>query len=193
MREKGYYIYYVRNEKMQNYIISRKRETAESATDSVVIKDKTVVENFRERGKQTENRKKRSWGTTAACFVAVCAVSFGALWYISPDTVGQITDRLTKAKHSGEVQVFMNSADTMAGAEETVGGAASGDAYTQKNTQGSQNTEATRECGRGAGYRDGTESKWIAGYISGERRGEYKCFGGGNFVWLGIHFGQCFR
>ena len=49
MREKGYYIYYVRNEKMQNYIISRKRETAESATDSVVIKDKTVVENFRER------------------------------------------------------------------------------------------------------------------------------------------------
>ena len=144
MREKGYYIYYVRNEKMQNYIISRKRETAESATDSVVIKDKTVVENFRERGKQTENRKKRSWGTTAACFVAVCAVSFGALWYISPDTVGQITDRLTKAKHSGEVQVFMNSADTMAGAEKTVGGAASGDAYTQKNTPGSQNTEATQ-------------------------------------------------
>ena len=71
-------------------------------------------------------------------------MSFGALWYISPDTVGQITDRLTKAKHSGEVQVFMNSADTMAGAEETVGGAASGDAYTQKNTPGSQNTEATQ-------------------------------------------------
>lgn len=98
-------------------------------------------------------------------------MSFGALWYISPDTVGQITDRLTKAKHSGEVQVFMNSADTMAGAEKTVGGAASGDAYTQKNTPGSQNTEATQNA---AGVQDtemAQKCKWIAGYISGARHG----------------------
>ena len=119
MREKGYYIYYVRNEKKQNYIISRKRETAESATDSVVIKDKTVVENFRERGKQTENRKKRSWGTTAACFVAVCAVSFGALWYISPDTVGQIMDRLTKANGSQDISAAQGAENTSASVEGT--------------------------------------------------------------------------
>lgn len=60
MREKGYYIYYVRNEKMQNYIISRKRETAESATDSVVIKDKTVVENFRERGNRRRTGRREA-------------------------------------------------------------------------------------------------------------------------------------
>ena len=110
VREKGYYIYYVRNEKMQNYIISRKNNTAEPAGDSVLIKDKTVVENFRTKEKR-EGGKKKHLGQTAVCFAAVCAISFGALWYISPDTLDIIGDKLGGKRGSGEVQVFMNSAD----------------------------------------------------------------------------------
>lgn len=61
MREKGYYIYYVRNEKMQNYIISRKRETAESATDSVVIKVRRSLKTS-ERGGNRRRTGRRGAG-----------------------------------------------------------------------------------------------------------------------------------
>lgn len=113
VREKGYYIYYVRNEKMQNYIISRKNGEAETNRDAVIIKDKTVVETFREkeskRSKEKDN-KKNVWLRTAASVGAVCAVSLGALWYISPSTFDNVKDAVFR-RSGGEIQVFMNNTD----------------------------------------------------------------------------------
>ena len=113
VREKGYYIYYVRNEKMQNYIISRKNGEAETNRDAVIIKDKTVVETFREkeskRSKEKDN-KKNVWLRTAASVGAVCAVSLGALWYISPSTFDNVKDAVFR-RSGGEIQVFMNNSD----------------------------------------------------------------------------------
>lgn len=108
VRERGYYIYYVRNEEMQNYIISRKNSTEEKRADRVVSNDKTVVESFREKNKDI-HKKKLGFGQAVACFCAVCAVSLGALWYASPETLGRIGDKLIKHDSSQEVQVFMNS------------------------------------------------------------------------------------
>lgn len=107
MREKGYYIYYVRNEKMQNYIISRRRDAAEPGNDNVLIKDKTVVENFRRKEADRREPEKSHIGVAAASFVAVCALSLGALWYVSPDTVSGLLNK--SGSGGGEVQVFMNS------------------------------------------------------------------------------------
>ena len=114
VREKGYYIYYVRNEKMQNYIISRKNDEVDAGRDTVLIKDKTVVETFREkeRGRTNERKKGRSGlGRTVAGVGVVCAVSLGALWYISPSTVGGMRDTIFGRNGGGEVQVFMNNSD----------------------------------------------------------------------------------
>ena len=120
VREKGYYIYYVRNEKMQNYIISRKNDETESKRDAVVIKDKTVVETFREkeRSRSKDTRKGRGgFGRTVAGIGVVCAVSLGALWYVSPTTFDRLGNAVLR-KNGGEVQVFMNSADVKS-ADET--------------------------------------------------------------------------
>ena len=144
VREKGYYIYYVRNEKMQNYIISRKNNSAESAGDSVLIKDKTVVENFRTKEKR-EGAKKKHWGQTAVCFAAVCAISFGALWYISPVTLDAIGDKLSGKRDSGEIQVFMNSAD---GSKTVYDTGIAAQATTEKcgvDENSQQNTEAEKK------------------------------------------------
>lgn len=114
VREKGYYIYYVRNEKMQNYIISRKNDEVDAGRDTVLIKDKTVVETFREkeRGRTNERKEGRSGlGRTVAGVGVVCAVSLGALWYISPSTVGGMRDTIFGRNGGGEVQVFMNNSD----------------------------------------------------------------------------------
>lgn len=113
VREKGYYIYYVRNEKMQNYIISRKNDATESKRDAVAIKDKTVVETFREkeRSRTKDHRKGRGGFVRAAAGIGVvCAVSLGALWCVSPSTFDRLGDVVMR-KNGGEVQVFMNNAD----------------------------------------------------------------------------------
>ena len=114
VREKGYYIYYVRNEKMQNYIISRKNDEVDAGRDTVLIKDKTVVETFREkeRGRTNERKKGRSGlGRNIAGVGVVCAVSLGALWYISPSAVGDMRETMFGRNGGGEVQVFMNNSD----------------------------------------------------------------------------------
>lgn len=55
---KGYYIYYVRNELMQNYIISRNYGTTESKEDKTLMKDAAVVRNFKEINESVENKRK---------------------------------------------------------------------------------------------------------------------------------------
>lgn len=110
MREKGYYIYYVRNEKMQNYIISRKNSSLDAAQNNLLLKDKTVVENFRQKDK-TGNMgvRKNRIGEAAACFAVVCALAAGSLWYISPETLNRIGDKISSSDDRSEVQVFVDS------------------------------------------------------------------------------------
>lgn len=110
VREKGYYIYYVRNEKMQNYIISRKNSSLDPAQNNLLLKDKTVVENFRQKDK-TGNMgvRKNRIGEAAACFAVVCALAAGSLWYISPETVNRIGDKISNSEGHSEVQVFVDS------------------------------------------------------------------------------------
>lgn len=119
VREKGYYIYYVRNEKMQNYIISRKNNTAESHSDRVLIKDKTVVENFRQKTEGSREREKGHWGAAVASFALVCGMSLGALWMVSPESFKDLGERLQVSDNKREVQVFMNSGGTAASGDVT--------------------------------------------------------------------------
>ena len=110
MREKGYYIYYVRNEKMQNYIISRKNSSLDAAQNNLLLKDKTVVENFRQKDKTGNvGVRKNRIGEAAACFAVVCALAAGSLWYISPETVNRIGDKISNSEGHSEVQVFVDS------------------------------------------------------------------------------------
>ncbi len=151
VREKGYYIYYVRNEKMQNYIISRKNDEVETGRDAVLIKDKTVVETFREkeRGRTKERKRERSGlGRTVAGIGVVCAVSLGALWYISPSTVDGIRDTILGRNSGGEVQVFMNNSDTENGGKMEQTSLTNGQKNTDKSdisdyTDGSTQQEGT--------------------------------------------------
>ena len=110
MREKGYYIYYVRNEKMQNYIISRKNSSLDAAQNNLLLKDKTVVENFRQKDKAGNmGVRKNRIGEAAACFAVVCALAAGSLWYISPETLNRIGDKISSSDDRSEVQVFVDS------------------------------------------------------------------------------------
>lgn len=117
MREKGYYIYYVRNEKMQNYIISRKNGSDEEKNQSTLINDRTVVDNFRKKESQRAAQERGHFGAAALSFVAVCALSLGVLWYTSPESVGRLGDMIA-GENGGEIQVFMNSSSDESSSDE---------------------------------------------------------------------------
>lgn len=119
MREKGYYIYYVRNEKMQNYIISRKNGSDEEKNQNTLINDRTVVDNFRKKESQREAQERGHFGAAALSFVAVCALSLVVLWYTSPESVDRLGDMIT-GENGGEVQVFMNSGSDTAARDESL-------------------------------------------------------------------------
>lgn len=111
VREKGYYIYYVRNELMQNYLISKKNLKTDAKSDRVSIQDKTVVEEFRRRNEKNA-KKKKSKIPGAASLVAAGMLTMGALWYSSPEMLDDIGSYLGVRGSSGEIQVFQNS-DTL--------------------------------------------------------------------------------
>ena len=142
VRERGYYIYYVRNERMQNYIISRKCNSSENGSENTIIKDRTVVENFRDKGKKkAANGGKKASATLSV--VAAFAISLGALWYVSPDTLSQLAGRLQQQNTGKDVQVFVNSNDdkSTSGAVETVAIDRKEDAAQSSDTEDCVNTE----------------------------------------------------
>lgn len=117
MRQRGYYIYYVRNEAMQNYIISRKNMTTEDKNQAALRKDAELVKNFQamrgEHPKKEKNQKSKSYMKYAvASFAAVFALSMGVVVSGSYDKMKDIESTIRKMELQNDdsgVQVFSNS------------------------------------------------------------------------------------
>lgn len=116
MRQRGYYIYYVRNEAMQSYIISRKNMTSENKQNVAARKDAELVKNFRAmRGDTSEKpqKKNHSYARYAvASFVAIFVLSMGVVVSGSYDKMKNIESTIRKMElENGDsgVQVFSNS------------------------------------------------------------------------------------
>lgn len=80
VKQRGYYIYYVRNEQMQNYIISRKNRITEDKNSDTLKKDSAIIQSFQEmRGTKTEpeKRSKNYFLYAVSSFVMIFALSVG--------------------------------------------------------------------------------------------------------------------
>lgn len=117
IRQRGYYIYYVRNEPMQNYIISRKNMTTEDKNNAALRKDAELVKNF--QAMRGENQKKEKTGKNksyvryaVASFVAIFALSMGIVVSGSYDKMKDIESTIRRMELENEdsgVQVFSNN------------------------------------------------------------------------------------
>ena len=82
VRQRGYYIYYVRNEQMQNYIISKKNRITEDKESEALRKDNALIQNFREmRDVKSEVREpSRNYFLYAvSSFVMIFALAVGVV------------------------------------------------------------------------------------------------------------------
>lgn len=117
VRQKGYYIYYVRNEQMQNYIISRKNTVTEDRNLEVLRKDQALVENFRDMNsvrKELKSKGKNYFVYAVSSFVMVFALSVGIVATGSYDKMKNIESQIRRMEiesKDSDVEVFYNSAD----------------------------------------------------------------------------------
>lgn len=117
IRQKGYYIYYVRNEQMQNYIISRKSAVTEDKNLEVLKKDKILVENFRDMSnvkKELKGKGRNYFAYAVGSFVMVFALSVGIVVSGSYDKMKNIENKIRRIEIENkdtDIEVFSNSAD----------------------------------------------------------------------------------
>ena len=121
VRQRGYYIYYVRNEAMQNYIISRKNAISEDKNDETLRKDANLVKNFQQMRKDDESqnknnekkKKNKSYFTyAAASFALIFALSMGVVVsgnYDKIKDIESVVKKLESENEGNEIQVFSNS------------------------------------------------------------------------------------
>lgn len=123
VRQRGYYIYYVRNEQMQNYIISRKNKITEDKNSETLRKDSAVIQNFKEmRDTKTETKEpsKNYFLYAVSSFVMIFALSVGIVVTGSYDKMKDLETSVKRMEIEGgsndgnDVEVFYdnNSAET---------------------------------------------------------------------------------
>ena len=103
-RQNGYYIYYVKNDAMQNYIIS-KREKPEEA-DEVTKKDEELVKNYKtllEESKNYSNEKVLSNVMyIASCFIILGVMALGITVLNNYGRMKSMEDTITSLKTTEE-------------------------------------------------------------------------------------------
>lgn len=115
VRQRGYYIYYVRNEQMQNYIISRKNAVSEDKNLEVLRKDAQLVKNFqemRQERKEPEKTEKNYFLYAVSSFVLIFALSVGIVLTGSYDRMKEIESqvkRMEMENATSDVAVFSNN------------------------------------------------------------------------------------
>lgn len=121
VRQQGYYIYYVRNEAMQNYIISRKNTTTEDKNNEALKKDAELVKNFqgmRNDGARVEKKNKPYFAYATASFALVFALSMGIVVSGNYDKMKDLESAIEEIQLGNEendIQVFSgnNSEETI--------------------------------------------------------------------------------
>lgn len=76
LKQKGYYIYYVKNEAMQNYIVAQKGDESEEYDTEIKRKDEALIKTYREKNSNLQPLK---GGNIHAAYIASSFLVLGML------------------------------------------------------------------------------------------------------------------
>lgn len=79
VKQKGYYIYYTKNEAMQNYIIKQKGGIAEEENNEIRRKDEELIKNYRDKNNRVQGSKSNGFSLmyVASSFVVLAMLAMG--------------------------------------------------------------------------------------------------------------------
>ena len=79
VKQKGYYIYYAKNDRMQSYIIKQRKEDIGEEKSDIKRKDDELIKNYREKNRQAMENKSYnlSLGYVAGAFLSLVVLAMG--------------------------------------------------------------------------------------------------------------------
>ena len=146
VKQKGYYIYYSKNEPMQNYIIKQKGGISEEENTEIQRKDEELIKNYREKNNRIQGTKQGGVNLlyVASSFVVLAMLAMGITVVSSYDKMKEMEVSINRLELTAEattenVLETMNTGEAIQDNSEAVVDSSTDE--TTNNIQDENNTE----------------------------------------------------
>lgn len=105
IKQKGYFIYYAKNEAMQNYIIKQKGGIADEENSEIKRKDDELIKNYRERNSRMQGNKPAggiSLVYVASSFVVLALLAMGITMVSNYDKMKEMEVSINRLELTAE-------------------------------------------------------------------------------------------
>ena len=105
IKQKGYYIYYDKNEAMQNYIIKQKGGVAEEENTEIHRKDEEIIKSYREKNNRVQGNKTSGVNLlyVASSFVVLAMLAMGVTVVSSYDKMKEMEVSINRLELTADV------------------------------------------------------------------------------------------
>ncbi len=105
IKQKGYYIYYSKNEAMQNYIIKQKGGIAEEENTEIHRKDEEIIKTYREKNNRIQGSKSSGVNLlyVASSFVVLAMLAMGITVVSSYDKMKEMEVSINRLELTADV------------------------------------------------------------------------------------------
>ncbi|MBP3621905.1 MAG: LysM peptidoglycan-binding domain-containing protein [Lachnospiraceae bacterium] len=105
IKQKGYYIYYEKNEAMQNYIIKQKGGVAEEENTEIHRKDEEIIKSYREKNNRVQGNKASGVNLlyVASSFVVLAMLAMGVTVVSSYDKMKEMEVSINRLELTADV------------------------------------------------------------------------------------------
>lgn len=168
VKQKGYYIYYTKNEAMQSYIIKQKGGVADEENTEIRRKDEELIKNYRERNNKVQGSKPSgiSLAYVASSFVVLAMLAMGITVISNYDKMKEMEVSINKLELTADEIDDNDVAEALATEEKPNGTASITDAQdvtTGENGQGADGLQTVEQgqdnTGASENETDGTASE----------------------------------
>lgn len=161
VKQKGYYIYYTKNEAMQSYIIKQKGGMADEENTEIQRKDEELIKNYREKNSKIQGNKPGgiSLAYVASSFVVLAMLAMGITVISNYDKMKEMEISINKLELTADEIEDKDVAEVIATEEQPNGTASITDAQDMMTTEGENDIQTAGQAqGNVVIGEDGTDS-----------------------------------
>lgn len=161
VKQKGYYIYYTKNEAMQSYIIKQKGGMADEENTEIQRKDEELIKNYREKNSKIQGNKPGgiSLAYVASSFVVLAMLAMGITVISNYDKMKEMEISINKLELTADEIEDNDVAEAIATEEQPNGTASITDAQDMTTTEGENDIQTAGQAqGNVVIGEDGTDS-----------------------------------
>lgn len=164
VKQRGYFIYYTKNEPMQSYIIKQRGGVTEESDTEIKRKDEEVIRNYRQKNSRTQGSKQGGISLlyVASSFVVLAILAMGITVISNLDKMREMEISINRLELTAQDATTEDYRETMATEESSTDGTTASEIAEPTSEDASEQTtenvaNATEE-NVGAGTEQGNET-----------------------------------